>query len=200
MVDQFNPMNPSLMNPLNQANYNAPSLFNQDAEKSWTDKLLGAKEIEEIKEIIKKPLIFREDTHNLMLLTNAIESKLVNLDEHERRELGNFLIFLGNRIRMMDVLFDIQEKIENGTYQIVDASRRKFLETYYKMSHNIKYLFTVFTFPSRTSLSLDAFAFKNFVKTQYDISYSGLGSMDGYAGQQQKPGFLGGILKGGNKQ
>lgn len=182
-------------NPYNQAGYGAPSLFNQDAEKSWTDKLLGAKEIDEIKEIIKRPLIFREDTHNLMLLTNAIESKLVNLDERERQELGNFVIFLGNRIRMMDVLFDIQDKLADGTYNVVESSRRKFLETYYKMSHNIKYLFTVFTFPSRTSLSLDAFAFKNFVKTQYDISYSGL-AQDGYAGQQQKSGGLGALLGG----
>lgn len=199
-MDEFRPNNPQgMFNPQNLANFNAPSLYNQDAEKSWTDKLLGAKEIEEIKEIIKKPLIFREDTHNLMLLMNAIESKLVNLNEYERRELGTFVIFLGNRIRMMDVLFDIQDKIENGTYQLLEASHRKFLETYYKMSHNIKYLFTVFTFPSRTSLSLDAFAIKNLMKTSYDISYSGL-AQEGYAGQQNSGGGIGSLIfKGGRK-
>jgi hypothetical protein len=71
------------------------AMYKNNEEKTRYDKILALSEITKIRDIMKKEEIGIEEVSEIMNIATAVETKLTNINQHERYILGKYLIWIG---------------------------------------------------------------------------------------------------------
>lgn len=167
------------------------NMFSHSSEKTFIDKLLSRKDVEDIRTIVKKPRLNREDLLEVLYLISGVESKLHNYGEWDRYLILKYFVWLREFCKVTEILFDYTDNLESRekSKTIVLSHRTKItLENVTKlMEHNIKFLLDLYLNISRSSLSIGATGFMEILKNKYEITYPSAG---GLHPQEQKTGGL----------
>lgn len=150
------------------------NLFSQDKEKTFIDKLLGRKEIERTKELIKKEQLTRSEILELLHSCSSAESKLWNFSEWERYVHLKFFVWIREFTKISEIMFDQKEKMMKDP-NISERSKILLKNNERLIEHNTKFLVELYFNMARTTLSLNATAFIEFLKNKFEVLYpSGL--------------------------
>lgn len=85
------------------------SVFRQTLEKSYVEKLLARKPIEDIRNIIRKRDITREETLELLYMISGEEIKLLNWSARERYVITKYFVWVQEFIKAVEIFYDFQE-------------------------------------------------------------------------------------------
>lgn len=177
------------------------SMFSNQQEKTFIDKLLGKEDANYIRDLIKKTRWNREDMLTALYMLASLESKLLNLDEWSRYVILKFFVWVREFVKVAELLYDYEDDLElkeklctcGGYVSLKGQNRRvlticncktpihvfkintrtrRLLENAQRlMEHNVKFLIDLYLNIARTSLSLGATAFIEILKNKYEISY-----------------------------
>lgn len=157
------------------------SMFSQTAEKTFIDKLLSRKDVEDIRTIVRKPSLSREDMLEVLYLIAGVESKLHNYGEWDRYLILKFFVWIREFCKVTEILFDYKEKLEkkekDGSVVLSDRTKMTLDNVMKLMEHNIKFLLDLYLNISRSSLSIGATGFLEILKNKYEISYPSAGGL-----------------------
>lgn len=178
------------------------AMFSQNPERTFVDKVLARKEIEAIRELVKKPNLTRSEILELLYLLSSAESKLLNLDKWERYVMLKFFVWLREYIKILELLFDYIEDIarlaitcrfcrrkreEQGenpcicqvfmsVLTITDRGNHTIYNIRRLLEHNVKFLADLYLNIGRTTLSIGGAAIGDFTRQKFEMSYAGLPS------------------------
>lgn len=160
-------------------------LHTQTQEKTFIDKLLGRKEAERLRELIKKDDLTREELLELLYMLSNIELKLTNLTEYDRYLLGKYFTWIRDLTKLAEFLYDYEQQIEKFNFKKYKNEIKEMLDQIKKMIlHDVKFSVDVFLFLSRSTLGLKAFAFDSLSKSRFEYEYDYPSS---FFGHQEKP-------------
>lgn len=157
-------------------------------ERSFVDKLLDRRDVEKIERIITKEKLTREDLLQLLYVITGIETKLVNYSEYDRYILGKYYAWIRDFVNVAELFYDVEQQIREF-YQNIEKNvkdkkhREKYKEQWAKtqrildyirglLLHDVKFAIDVFLFLSRSTLSLNAEAFKSLLTNKFEVEYS----------------------------
>jgi len=147
------------------------NMFSKDYEKSFIDKLLSRKEVEEIKNLIKKPSLTRSELLELLYLIGSTEQKLFNYDEWNRYVSLKYFVWLREFISICELWFDLDDQLKKDGV-VLDPEKAVLLETIRQLlEHNAKFLVDLYLNIGRTSLSINATGFFELIRNKFEISY-----------------------------
>lgn len=84
----------------------------QNAEKSYTDKLLAKEDVRNIQDLVKKEDLTRSELLEILYLLSSSEIKLANFSEWDRYLLGKFLAWIRDFVSICEILYDYKEKYD----------------------------------------------------------------------------------------
>lgn len=163
-------------------------LYGGQAEKSFIDKTLARSDAEEIKEIMQKEDLTRQDLLKLLYLLSGVETKLLNFGSWDRYLQGKFYAWIRDFVACAESLYDYKEKIEERKLKVNENTVDMLENIRVKMLHNIKFLCDVYLYLGRSTLSLEAVAFDTITTNRYEYSYPGQQQIP--AGQESKRGLF----------
>lgn len=150
-------------------------LFTSNAEKTFIDKLLGRKDVEAIREIIRKPRLNREDLLDLLYMLSSVESKLLNYGPWDRYIILKYFVWIREFVALSEHLFDYKDRIEakelTGQATLSPRTKQLFDNNIRLMEHNVKFLVDLYFNIGRTTLSLGATGFLEPLKNKYEVNY-----------------------------
>ncbi|MBU1045990.1 hypothetical protein KJ616_02610 [Patescibacteria group bacterium] len=162
----------------------------QQRDRTLIQKVLTEKNIEEGKDIGTSGILDRNQIIRLQNLMTGLEQKLVKYSPSDRYNLGVYITWTSMWTKLAEQLYDFQESMKKNPKNYSDVGRKNFEDIAYGMSSSIKYLSNIFYFLSRSSMSIDGFAFKEILEQKseqvYTPEYNSMLT-------QQKAGLLGSI-------
>lgn len=151
------------------------SLFSNNPEKTYIDKLLAKNEVERTKELIRKAQLSREEILELLHMCSSAESKLVNYSEWDRYVILKFFVWIREFVKVAEIMFDMRDDLtkreENGEFILSDRSKQMLLNNERMISHNTKFLVELFFSIMRTTLSVGGTGFLELLKNKFEMSY-----------------------------
>jgi hypothetical protein len=151
------------------------SLFAQQNEKTYVDKLLAKDDIKSIREIIKKPELGREDMLELLDYLSSSEAKLLNLDEWGRYIMNKFFVWIRDFCRMYELMYDYEQQLKDEGINLDNTTKKLFANNKLMLSHDVKFLADLYLNIGRTTLSLGGSALLEFARNKFEFSYPGAG-------------------------
>jgi len=158
--------------------------FGSESEKTYIDKVLGRREGEQIKILIKKDTLTRGDLLDLLHLLTSAEIKLANLDDQDRYILGKFFVWIREMVKIAEFYYDYKDDLNNSdakkicfadegclTKEGKEEILRNIASNQHMIEHNIKYLCDIFLYIARSSVSLEALGFDTLTKARYEYGY-----------------------------
>lgn len=85
------------------------SLYNQNSERTFIDKMLGRRDVETVLEVIVKKRLTRSDISKVYHMLSSPEIKIVNLSEGDRYIINKFFIWIGEFIKLTEQFYDYYE-------------------------------------------------------------------------------------------
>jgi hypothetical protein len=155
----------------------ARSVLGTNSEKTFIDKILARKDIDEVRDLIKKPRLTRAELLEVLYLLSASESKLYNFSAWERYIIMKFFVWIREFIKVAELLYDYQDDLrkreKDGLGQLSPRARKYLDNNERLIEHNAKFLIDLYFMIGRTSLSLGATGFTELLKNKFEINYSG---------------------------
>lgn len=148
---------------------NSFSKFNN--EKTLIDKLLARDDIDKLREIISKPKLDKEDLKQMLYLLNSAEAKLVNYSLMERYVMLKFHVWIRRAVKLFQEFIDGKERLEKhkkvteSAASILEDIERTYIES-------IQFLGDEYANIMRTSMSINALAFKEILTNKFEFSDS----------------------------
>lgn len=142
-------------------------------ERTFIDKIMSRKEVQEITNLIMKDDLTRSDLMRLLNLLTANELKLANLGEYTTYLLGKYYTWVCDLGKVAEFLYEYEAKISTygfspeGTKEISDILS----ETKKLMLRDVKFAVNIFLYIVRSSLALSALAFDTLSKQRYEYEY-----------------------------
>ena len=174
----------------------AQSMFQHDKEKTYVDKILDKSDIEKIKDLIKLPILTRENLLELSNMLTSAELKLVYFDENERYVLGKYYIWVCNFVELYELLFDYKDFLEKRKITLADREDALFKNTMKILDHSVKMLCNIFVYIVRSSLSLGAKGFQELLTNKFELQYD---SKNVYTPVEREKKKVFGLFGGGKK-
>ena len=177
-----------------------PMVYRQNLEKSMIDKLLGRKEIESLRKIIRKRDLEREDLLELLYMLTGVELKLANLNEYDRYMLGKYFVWVREFVKIAEFLFDYKEKLEviSFTNEQTKIFIQKVLKDMMALHlHNVKFSVDIFLYLSRSTLGLTMAGFDKLSTNRFEYEYSQPSPLPANQAPEQRSFF--GIRLGGGR-
>lgn len=174
------------------------SLFSKQSEKTFLDKILARQDVDNIREIIKKPKLTREDLLELLYLLSGTEAKLLNYGEWDRYILLKFFVWIREFIKIAELLYDYQDDLDTKRkkkeFTITKRTEQLLKNNERLIEHNAKFLIDLYFNIARTTLSLGATGFREALTSKFEMSYP---QMQQQATQQnnQNLNLMGGVKK-----
>jgi hypothetical protein len=190
----------------------ARSMFAQQGEKTFIDKVLAKDDVNQIKALIKKPKLTREDLLELQYLLTGTEAKLVNYSEYDRYIILKFFVWIREFIKIAELLFDYEEELALKsnicrkctliiktlretekkceckppipTMTLTKRAQKLFDNNSILIQHNAKFLIDLYLNIARTSMSVGAGGFLELIRNKYELYYPNMQQ------QQQPQGFF----------
>lgn len=151
------------------------SIFSNKAEKTFIDKILAKDDVSSARNIIKKPVLSREDMIDLLNLLSSNENKLLNYGPWDRYIFAKLFTWIREFIAMCEQMYDIEDDLNQkqkaGLVNITPRTRQIFDNNMRLMQHNIKFLVDLYFNVTRSTLSLGATGFLETLKNKFEISY-----------------------------
>lgn len=152
------------------------AMYMNSPERALSDKALATKEIEAIKEIVKRDTLGLADLRELSYLLSAAETKLVELDHRERWLLGKYLTWI-NQITQIQETNIKNMKVHKST-KISDfeiSSNISLTDTmiFEILDEEIKKMVNIYLYLTRSSLSLDGVGFSSLLSQKFEYEYKG---------------------------
>jgi len=91
------------------------SMIYGGGDKSYIDKVLGHKYFDEIKNLMKKSPLNREDLNELLSLLSSPELKMVNFDMQERHAVLLYYSWLREFVSLLQSFYDYKDYVENNS-------------------------------------------------------------------------------------
>lgn len=147
------------------------SLFKRNEERSFIDKMLARREVDDIREIIKKKELSREDILDLLYMLSSNEAKLLNYSEWDRYVILKYFVWIRSFIKIVEGLYDYNDDLEKNEYLITPYTRQILKNNNRLLSHDTKFLVDLYFNISRTTLSLGATGIMELLKNKFEVSY-----------------------------
>lgn len=144
------------------------SIFTLQSDLSLADKLLGKETIKQIKFIMDKEDLDYSDISSLLYLITTDEAKLLNLSGYERYILGKFYTWIREFVKILEDLYTFKKHFFE---KMTEKEKETFEQIRKIMIHNTKFLIDVFLYLSRSTLSINAKAFEEFLKQKFEYEY-----------------------------
>lgn len=153
----------------------ANSLFSSPTEKTFVDKILSRKDVDQVAEIVKKKRLQREDLMFLMYMLNSVELKLVNYGEWDRYIMAKYFVWIRDFCALAESLMDYKEDLEDKNkkkeIEITERAAQMIENNLRLIEHNIKFLIDLYFNLSRSTLSLGATGLMEILKNKFEVSY-----------------------------
>lgn len=153
----------------------ASSIVNTTSEKSVIDKVLGRKDVEVVKEIVKKKKLEREDLMELMYMLSSVEIKLLNYEEWDRYVMAKYFVWIRDFVALAESLMDYHEdmkrKQEEGKIHLSPRTQQIFDNNMRLIEHNVKFLVDLYFNLARSTQSLSATGFLELLKSKFELVY-----------------------------
>lgn len=149
-------------------------IYSYQNEKTFSDKLLGADDIQAIRDIIKKQTLKRTELLELQYLLASKELKLYNFSEHERYIIMKYYVWIRSFISAAERLYDYiddMNKPENS-HLLDDDTRQLLINSERTLQHICKFNADLYLTICRSSLSVGATAFKELLMNRFEVSYN----------------------------
>lgn len=150
-------------------------IFQGNPEKTYIDKLLGRREVERTKELIKKDELTREEILELLHMCSSTESKLLNLSDWDRYVMLKFFVWIREFVKICELMFDMKEdllkKEKNGETYLSERSKTILKNNERLIGHNTKFLVELYFNIGRTTLSVGATGFLELLKNKFEMMY-----------------------------
>lgn len=148
-------------------------------EKTLIDKLLGRKEAEELKTLISKRKLTREELLKLINIVSGVQAKLLNLDQKDRYILIKFYAWLreyiGQCLLYMDAIETIDDELkkqksqyDEGTIKAINELKDKIWN---QLEHVAKAMIDFYLNICMTSLSIGGAFFSEAFKNKFEVDY-----------------------------
>lgn len=145
-------------------------MFSVDSEKTFVDKILGRREVDQIRDLIRKPHLTRSELLEVLYLMGGVEAKLMNLGAHERYILLKFFVWIREFVKVVELYFDYREFLESKGN--IDPRFKALLDNNHNLlEHNVKFLIDLYLNIGRTSLSLGATGFREPLTNKFEVDY-----------------------------
>lgn len=167
--------------------------FSDTQDRTFIDKVLARKDIDDIRNIIRKVKLTREDLLELLYLLSGSEAKLLNYSAWDRYVILKFFVWIREFIKVAELLYDYQDdlKLKAGLCQIcsleipkkckcdkpkpkITLTERTIKLLYNNerlIEHNAKFLIDLYFNIGRSSLSIGATGLMEILKNKYELSY-----------------------------
>jgi len=169
------------------------SLYSQNHEKTFIDKVLDRADSEKLRELMKKDQLDRSDLLEMLYLIIGINTKLVNFSEWDRYLLGKDLAWIRDFVTKIETLIDYKDAIKSGKIEGLqnDDEIYRILEQIQKHDeHNIKFLVDIFLYLCNSTLSVSGVAFDTLTKSKFEYAYP-----EGGGAYSAPPQHKGGMFK-----
>lgn len=188
------------------------SVFNQGKEKTFIDKLLARKDVDGLRDLIKKDNWDKATLAEILYLMSGNEQKLLNHSEYSRYFSLKFFVWVKEFATKLEEFYETRtfyeekEKLskENKEKKNKEKKNKDDIEDFFlspigkrmlgniirEMEHNLKFLIDLLLRIDRTSLSLNAAAFTEILTNKYEMSYPEQSSLSHQAQQQKQGGVL----------
>ena len=81
-------------------------LFANSGEKTYIDKILGRADVNEMRKLMKKETLSRDEVIDLLYLLSSTESKVLNHTNWERYVVLKFFVWIRDFVKTIEQLFD----------------------------------------------------------------------------------------------
>ncbi len=146
-------------------------MFQKDREKTFVDKILAKDNIGDIRALIKKKDLTREDLLEILYLMASDEIKLLNLNEWERHILLKMFIWIRDFAKNFEVLCDYEDFLKDNPNIMSQDTKQLLLNVKSLKSHNLKFLIDLFLAICRSSLSIGATGILELLKSKFEVLY-----------------------------
>jgi hypothetical protein len=150
-------------------------LFQKNEERSYVDKILGRKDVSEMRELMKKEKLTRGEIMDLLYLLSSVESKVYNFERWERYVIEKYFIWIRDFVKIIEQLYDyigdLDKKQKSGKLKLSDESKALLENCERKIQHDAKFLVDLYLNICRTSLSVDGKAFQELLTSRAEIVY-----------------------------
>lgn len=162
---------------LGQTAYRSPS------ERSYIDKLLSRREVEELKNLVGKDNLSKKELSKFLYLITSIELKLANFNEMDRYVLGKFFAWIREFIMLSEFTYDYVEKLEKELAaekkadKDADTKDKDIIiatieEVKVQQMHNLKFIVDVYLYLIRSTMALGSVTFDQLSKNRYEYEYA----------------------------
>lgn len=175
-------------------------LFANNGEKTYIDKVLSRQDINEMRKLMKKDKLERQEVIDLLYLLSSSESKLLNHTSWERYVVLKFFVWIRDFVKTIEQLFDYMNDLEKKESEkkitISDETKKILLNCERLIQHDSKFLVDLYLNIVRSSLSVNGYAFDQLLKNKVEMLYpngmpvAGM-QMQGQAQQQPQRKGLG---------
>jgi len=149
----------------------------QQAEQTYTDKILAKRVIQKLERYMKKQELNREDLAEILYLLTSEEIKLLAFNEWDRYLLGKFFAWIRDFMLTAEKIFELAEKEKD------EELKRYWVKAKKEMESVIRFLVDVFNYIARSTLSKDAYAFEVLTTQRIEYIYPHMVQQQ----EQQKP-------------
>jgi len=147
-------------------------LYGGTVEKTFVDKVLAKEEVNEIKQLMQKSTLTREDLLKLLYLLAGNEIKLLNFGEFDRYLLGKFFAWVRDFVSCAELLFDYKDRVERKEVKISKLARAALKNSETMLLHDIKFVIDIYCYLGRSTLSLGAVSFDTLTSQRFEYAYS----------------------------
>lgn len=162
-------------------------LFTSTRERSFIDKVLAKDDVNDVRELIKKPELTRSELLEILYLISGTEAKLLNYSDWDRYVILKFFVWIREFIKIAEILFDYEDFLKQKKTILSPRAKRLLKNNTLLIQHNAKFLIDLYLNISRTSMSVGASAFVELLKNKYEVIYP---QQTGTTQVEQKGGLL----------
>ena len=160
-------------------------MFGRERARSSIDKALATEDVAELKRLISKDNMTKEDFSNLIYHLTSTELKLIKLDGHTQYILLKFFVWVREYVRVAQKFYDVETKLKgnlNNLFSKEDISGTPQeevspigLDLFDQAKRGVildaKFMIDVFLGMARSTLSMDAVGFQKTLTESHEIEY-----------------------------
>lgn len=145
-------------------------LANSQKEKTFIDKILAKDDVDQMRLLIRKDRLTREDLLDILFLMTSTESKLLNYNDWERYIVLKFFVWIREFCKIAEQLYDYQEEMFKETNEDKEI-KLQFDNNLRLVEHMIKFLIDLYLNIGHTTLSKDGMLILEIIRNKYELKY-----------------------------
>lgn len=153
----------------------AAQVFNQNSEKTFISKVLGEKDSERLRQLVKKQNLTREDMLEMLYLLSGVNSKLLNFGAWDRYIILKYFVWVREIVKISELFFDYEDemnKLESEKRLLLTPETKRLIKnSKIQLEHSIKFLVDLYLNISNTTVSLGMSGLQELVRNRFEFAY-----------------------------